>query len=158
MPPSGAGAVPPPGYPPPQPPPGFGSFPPPPPGTGGWAATRFGLVRPVQGRVFAGVCAAFARATNTDPVLWRVLLAVFTLFGGVGLLAYVLGWLLIPAEGDTGSPAEALVGRGHSNTSPFVVIVIGVIAVGALGTATLHGFRSGILPMVAIMAAIVLIT
>jgi phage shock protein PspC (stress-responsive transcriptional regulator) len=45
---------------------------------------RYGLVRPVTGRNFAGVCAAVGRATNTDPILWRVLFAVLTLFGGSG--------------------------------------------------------------------------
>src|SRR5205814_2152264 len=74
-PPPGAGFPPPgAGFPPP------GGFPPPPPGTGGWA-TRYGLVRPARGRVLAGVCAAIGRATNTDPVLWRVLFAVLTLAG-----------------------------------------------------------------------------
>src|SRR6266540_4210113 len=57
------------------PPPPPGGFPPPPPGTAGWA-TRYGLVRARQGRMLAGVCAAIGRATNTDPVLWRVLFAV----------------------------------------------------------------------------------
>src|SRR5439155_6027728 len=91
------GAEPPPAAPPPPPgavPPfggaGFGvagfsppgGFPPPPPGSSGWAS-RYGLVRPTRGRVLAGVCAAIARATNTDPVLWRVLFAVLTLAGGV---------------------------------------------------------------------------
>ena len=97
--------VPPPGagFPPP------GGFPPPPPGTGGFA-TRYGLVRPARGggRMVAGVAGALGRATNTDPVLWRVLFAVLILAGGLGLFAYVVGWLLIPAEGDTGSPLESL--------------------------------------------------
>src|SRR6266704_2003747 len=97
------------GFPPP------GGFPPPPPGTSGWA-TRYGLVRPARGRVLAGVCAAIARATNTDPVLWRVLFAVLTLAGGVSVVVYLIAWLLIPAEGDTGSPLEALLGRGRSRT------------------------------------------
>jgi phage shock protein PspC (stress-responsive transcriptional regulator) len=80
-------------------------------------AWRHRLVRPVQGRTFAGVCGALARATNTDPVLWRVILVVLTFFGGIGLLAYLLGWLLLPADGDTAAPVEALGGRGWSRTS-----------------------------------------
>ena len=35
------------------------------------------------------------------------LFAGLTLFGGVGVLVYALGWLLIPSEGDSASPAEA---------------------------------------------------
>ncbi len=132
--PLGGGGFPPPnfppgGFPPPSYPPGDGPrFGAPPPG--GWQfapgtdgyATRYGLARPNQGRVIAGVCAAVGRATNTDPVLWRVLFAVFSLAGGLGLVLYLLGWLLIPAEGDSGSPVEALFGRGRTSTNPLVIV------------------------------------
>jgi phage shock protein PspC (stress-responsive transcriptional regulator) len=75
-------------------------------------AWRSGLVRPVQGRVLAGVSGAFARATNTDPVLWRVVLAVLTIFGGIGALIYLIGWLALPADGHRVAH-QALAGRGH---------------------------------------------
>ncbi|MET7400091.1 PspC domain-containing protein, partial [Dactylosporangium sp. NPDC005572] len=124
------GAVPPPGTPPPAgggfPPPfggGFGGF------GGGASFNRAGLVRPQQGRYVAGVCAAIGRATNTDPTLWRVIFAVLTLAGGVSIVAYLAGWLLLPAEGDTASPLEALLGRGRSSTSSPLAIVIGISAV-----------------------------
>jgi phage shock protein PspC (stress-responsive transcriptional regulator) len=95
-------------------------------------AARHGVVRPLQGRYIAGVCAALGRATRTDPVLWRVVLAVLVCFGGVGALIYLLVWLLSPEEGDTASPAEGLLGRGRSNTSPVLTVVLGVIAAGVL--------------------------
>ncbi|MEV0127454.1 PspC domain-containing protein [Dactylosporangium sp. NPDC050688] len=131
------GGFPPGGFPPGPPgaPPGDGPFGPPPGGNGpfgtpfGSGFTRSNLVRPQQGRYVAGVCAAIGRATNTDPTLWRVIFAVLTLAGGVSIVAYLLGWLLLPAEGDTGSPLEALLGRGRSTTSAPLAIVIGVGAV-----------------------------
>ncbi len=92
-------------------------------------AWRNRLVRPVQGRVFAGVSGAFARATNTDPVLWRVVLAVLVIFGGIGALIYLIAWLLLPADGDTASPIEALAGRGQSRTSTIRTIAGTVILV-----------------------------
>lgn len=91
-------------------------------------AWRHGLVRPVQGRTFAGVSGAFARATNTDPVLWKVVLVVLAIFGGIGVLIYLLAWLLLPADGDTATPVEALAGRGHSRTSSTRTIIGLVIA------------------------------
>ena len=157
-PPAGGGYEPAGGYQPPSagfPPPG--GFPPPPAGTGGWA-TRYGLVRPQHGRMAAGVCAAIGRATNTDPVLWRVLFAVFTLAGGAGLLAYVIGWLCIPAEGDTGSPVESLLGRGRSSTSPVLVIIVGVIAAGALGTVVYNGLHSAAILLAVILGAVILVS
>ncbi|MGE5828497.1 MAG: PspC domain-containing protein [Micromonosporaceae bacterium] len=90
-------------------------------------AYRHALVRPIRGRMFAGVCAAFGRATNTDPVLWRVVIAVLTLFGGIGLLVYLLGWLLLPAEGDTAAPVEAVLGRGRSGTNTVLTVIVSVI-------------------------------
>jgi phage shock protein PspC (stress-responsive transcriptional regulator) len=92
-------------------------------------AYRHGLVRPARGRMFAGVCAAMARATNTDPVLWRVIVAVLAFFGGAGLLLYLLGWLLLPAEGDTASPVEAVLGRGRSGTNMVLTVIVAVIVV-----------------------------
>jgi phage shock protein PspC (stress-responsive transcriptional regulator) len=95
-------------------------------------AARFGLVRPLQGRYVAGVGAALGRATRTDPVLWRVVLAVLVCFGGVGALLYLLAWLLTPEEGDDASPAESLLGRGHSSTSPVITVVLGLVATALL--------------------------
>ncbi len=91
--------------------------------------SRYGLVRSREDRQVAGVCAAIARVTGTDPVLWRVLMAVGVLFGGVGLLGYLLGWLLMPEEGDTGSPLEALFGHGRSSTSQTVTIMLSIAGV-----------------------------
>jgi phage shock protein PspC (stress-responsive transcriptional regulator) len=102
----------------------------------------------------AGVCAAIGRATNTDPVLWRVLTAVLTLFGGVGLLLYLIGWLLIPGEGDTASPMEALVGRGRSATSGIMVVGITIVAVLVFVFVISDGFRAAVLAITAVVAAL----
>ena len=106
----------------------------PPPGTAGDGlpplaafAYRHGLVRPNRGRMFAGVCAAVGRATNTDPILWRVVVAVLAFFGGAGLLLYLLGWLLLPSEGDTAAPVEAILGRGRSRTNTILTVLVGLV-------------------------------
>src|SRR4051794_29998403 len=135
--------------------PPFGGYrpPPPPPGTGGYA-TRFGLVRPYRDRYLAGVCGAFARATNTDPVLWRVLLPVAVLAGGLGAVVYLLAWLLIPAEGDSGSPVEALAGRGRSSMSRPLTIVLTVIASIAIISPLSSGFGGGRFFVVGLLLAV----
>jgi phage shock protein PspC (stress-responsive transcriptional regulator) len=113
---------------PPQPPVTDAPPPPPPPPLGAFAA-RYGLIRPRTGRYLAGVSGAVARATNTDPVLWRVLFVVLAFFGGFGILAYLVLWLGTPAEGDTASPVEAVFGRGRSSTSATLTVIVGVITV-----------------------------
>ncbi|MEV0426034.1 PspC domain-containing protein [Micromonospora sp. NPDC050495] len=113
----------------------------PPPGGAGFTS-RYGLVRPRDGRYLAGVCAAIGRATNTDPVLWRVLLAVLGFFGGIGILVYVTAWLIIPGEGDTASPVESMLGRGRSSMSPVTVIVLSIVVAVGFGYVVTNAFRA----------------
>lgn len=128
-----------------------------PPPSGGHAfASRYGLVRPLHGRYLAGVCAAIGRATNTDPVLWRVLLAVLGFFGGVGILIYVAAWLLIPAEGDTASPVEAMLGRGRSSMSPVTVLLLGILVAVILGFILTDEFRALLLAGTIIIGGVLL--
>ncbi|MEH1169133.1 PspC domain-containing protein [Micromonospora sp. CPCC 205539] len=107
--------------------------------------SRYGLVRPREGRYLAGVCAAIGRATNTDPVLWRVLLAVLGFFGGIGILVYVAAWLIIPNEGDTASPVESMLGRGRSSMSPVTVIILGILVAASFGYIVTDAFRAVLL-------------
>ena len=141
----------PPGPPPYGPPPGTEQ---PPPITA--FAWRHGLVRPTKGRLLAGVCAGFGRATNTDPILWRVVLAVLALFG-IGIIAYLVGWLFVPAEGDTATPVEALVGRGRSSTSAILTVIGGVIMLISAGVALSEPFRPGLLGAILLGGAVLLL-
>ena len=43
-----------------------------------------------------GVAGGLGEYFRVDPVIFRVLFAVLSFFGGVGLLLYLLCWLLIP--------------------------------------------------------------
>ncbi|MBM0238514.1 PspC domain-containing protein, partial [Micromonospora sp. ATA32] len=140
--PTGGDDAPPP--PPPPPPGGYATAAPPPSGGAGFTS-RYGLVRPREGRYLAGVCAAIGRATNTDPVLWRVLLAVLGFFGGVGILVYVAAWLIIPGEGDSASPVESMLGRGRSSMSPVTVIVLSILVAVSFGYIVTDAFRAVLL-------------
>ncbi|MDG4789853.1 PspC domain-containing protein [Micromonospora sp. WMMD1102] len=133
-----------------MPPPGAGA-PPPPPGAAGGPPPefgftyRYGLVRPSEGRYLAGVCAAIGRATNSDPILWRVLLAVLGFFGGIGILVYLAAWLIIPSEGDTASPVESMLGRGRSSMSPVTVLVLGIVVAVMFGFIVTDTYRAVLL-------------
>jgi phage shock protein PspC (stress-responsive transcriptional regulator) len=91
------------------------------------AGERPRLARTRDGKI-AGVASGLARATGTDPILFRVLLLVLIFFGGVGALLYALGWLLLPADGDEASPIGALLGPGTSSTRPVTTVVLGAVA------------------------------
>lgn len=56
------------------------------------------LVRSEDDRVIAGVCAGVAHYFGIEPILVRVATVILGLIsGGTALLAYLVGWVLIPA-------------------------------------------------------------
>lgn len=58
-----------------------------------------GLVRPRSGRMLAGVCAALAPRFGTSARNVRVLFLLSCLLPGPQVLAYLVLWVLLPAEG-----------------------------------------------------------
>ncbi len=49
-------------------------------------------------RWIGGVCGGLAKVTGVESWVWRLLAAVLLLFGGAGLLVYVLLWIFVPEE------------------------------------------------------------
>jgi phage shock protein PspC (stress-responsive transcriptional regulator) len=49
-------------------------------------------------RVLAGVCAGFADYFGFDKTLVRVIYLLLVLFGGVGILVYIIFWILMPTR------------------------------------------------------------
>jgi phage shock protein C len=56
------------------------------------------LFRSRNERMLGGVCGGFGKYMNMDPVLIRLIWAVLFFFGGIGLLFYILCWIIIPEE------------------------------------------------------------
>lgn len=80
--------------------------------------------RPRNGRKIAGVAAAIANRYQIDALVVRVALVVTAIFGGAGVLLYLLGWLFLPDEQDEVSPFEAMIGRGRSSTSTAFTVLL----------------------------------
>ena len=73
------------------------------------------LYRVREGRVVAGVCAGTAAYFGIDPTLVRLAFALFTIFGGAGVLLYLVAWIVIPEDdGDGSSIAENFVSKRRS--------------------------------------------
>lgn len=64
------------------------------------------LTRSREHRMIAGVCGGLANYLNMDPTLVRVLAVAATVATGgiVGLVAYLVGALVIPEESVAGDP------------------------------------------------------
>jgi phage shock protein PspC (stress-responsive transcriptional regulator) len=56
------------------------------------------LVRPVKGRMIAGVCQGIADRFGCSVVPVRVLTVAATVFFGVSILLYLVLWILMPDE------------------------------------------------------------
>lgn len=54
------------------------------------------LTRDLQNKKIAGVCAGFARYMDVDVVLMRVIWLALALCTGVGFIAYVVAWIIMP--------------------------------------------------------------
>jgi len=54
------------------------------------------LVRSESDRMLSGVCGGLAEYFNIDATLVRIGVVVLSLFTGVGILAYLVGWIVIP--------------------------------------------------------------
>jgi phage shock protein C len=54
-------------------------------------------------RWVGGVCAGLASLTGLAPWAWRLIFVLLLMFGGTGLLAYVLLWAFVPQDDGAGS-------------------------------------------------------
>jgi phage shock protein PspC (stress-responsive transcriptional regulator) len=70
------------------------------------------LVRSVTDRKLGGVCAGLAAYLGMDVAIVRVLTAISILFYGVGLIAYLIAWMVIP-EGDVAASPQPPSRRLH---------------------------------------------
>jgi phage shock protein PspC (stress-responsive transcriptional regulator) len=66
------------------------------------------LRRTDNGRMIAGVCSGIGEYVGIDPNLVRIGLAITTLFGGLGVGLYAIGWLLVPEAGQDTSIVQNL--------------------------------------------------
>jgi phage shock protein C len=68
------------------------------------------LTRPRQGRMIGGVCAGLALHYGWDLSFVRIVAVLLLIFTGVGIVAYIIAWVVIPEEpyllpeGSSGTP------------------------------------------------------
>jgi|LDZT01.1.fsa_nt_gi phage shock protein C len=54
------------------------------------------LYRSRKNSMIAGVCGGIAEYFDIDPTLVRLLAILIVFLGGVGILAYIIAWIIIP--------------------------------------------------------------
>jgi phage shock protein PspC (stress-responsive transcriptional regulator) len=134
--PPGDQAPPPPPPLPPAPPPPPPIEPPPPaaaPGPASGVVRR--LTRRTDNKVLAGVASGIAAYLGIEPWIVRVGFVVLVPFGGFGLLAYLIAWLLVPVEGSQQSLAGDVLRRPPSGLRGYLGVALILLAVAILASA-----------------------
>jgi len=54
------------------------------------------VYRSEKDRLIAGVCGGLAEYFNTDPVLVRLIFVLFAFVSGLGIIAYIVLWIIAP--------------------------------------------------------------
>ncbi|HET6509344.1 MAG TPA: PspC domain-containing protein [Baekduia sp.] len=108
------------------------------------------LTRAAHGRWIGGVCAGIAQARAVPVAAVRVAFAAVACVGGLGVLAYLAWWLIVPAEGEEDAP----------RARPLAALVLA--GAGAVGLATLAALAAaatvfGLGWIVLVVAAVVLV-
>jgi phage shock protein PspC (stress-responsive transcriptional regulator) len=49
-------------------------------------------------RWLGGVCGGLAVATGVESWIWRLIVVALALFGGTGVLLYLLLWIFVPSD------------------------------------------------------------
>jgi phage shock protein PspC (stress-responsive transcriptional regulator) len=73
------------------------------PGSAQAEGCRRRLMRSSTDKKLGGVCAGVADYFDLDPTIIRVVWLLLVLFGGTGLVAYLVLWIILPL-----APAEAV--------------------------------------------------
>ncbi len=123
-------------------------------------ARDFWATRPrrhTDDRKIAGVAAALGRRYAIDPVLVRVAFVVATVFGGGGILLYLLGWLVLPAEGNQSSDAGSGTTKGPSSLSAVLTIMLVLLLILVTGEVLGDHGGSGIIGLAIGLGALLLL-
>jgi len=86
------------------------------------------LYRSQTNKVLAGICGGFAEYLNLDPVVVRVLWIFLMLFGGSGILLYIISWFVIPLNPTQSSP----IGTQGDGAQAARIIGIILVAIGLI--------------------------
>ncbi|MFB7236092.1 PspC domain-containing protein [Streptomyces sp. NPDC056269] len=76
-------------------------------------------------KVVGGVCGGLGRYFDLDPVIFRVVVGVLAVPGGLGLIFYGFAWLLVPVEDeDENEGRRLLTGRVSGGTLAAVLMAL----------------------------------
>jgi signal transduction histidine kinase/phage shock protein PspC (stress-responsive transcriptional regulator) len=93
------------------------------------------MVRPLRGRIVAGVAQGAAAQLRLDPVVLRLAFVLLSVLDGLGVLAYAALWMFTPREPNEGEPP----GRDWGQAAAYGVLGMALTAFGWLTGASTGG-------------------
>ncbi|WP_405822494.1 PspC domain-containing protein [Streptomyces sp. NBC_00838] len=87
------------------------------------------LVRAPRQKVVAGVCGGLGRYCDLDPVIFRIVVVVLTLTGGIGLIFYGFAWLLVPLDGEDENELRRLL-SGRVDGASLIAVLLALVGCG----------------------------
>lgn len=105
------------------------------------------LYRSTTNRMVGGVASGLARYLEVDPVFVRLAFVVLALFQGIGVITYLIMWLVVPDESareltgeavvranaeDMRNRAQELTGSLRTGSQGPVIIGIALVSLGAI--------------------------
>jgi phage shock protein PspC (stress-responsive transcriptional regulator) len=87
------------------------------------------LRRSRRHKTVGGVCGGLGHYFDVDPVIFRVVLAVTAVSGGIGLIGYGFAWLLIPLEDDDENEAKRLL-TGRVDGPALIAVLLALLGCG----------------------------
>jgi len=87
------------------------------------------IYRSQEDRIIAGVCGGFAEYLSIDPTIVRLVWIFFTIFGGMGILAYIFSIILI-SENDYKKAKEIKTDDDYDEKLVLwgvVIIIVGLL-------------------------------
>jgi phage shock protein C len=70
------------------------------------------LALDTENKKIAGVCAGFARYLGVEVLLVRIVWLALALGAGIGFIAYIVAWILMPSDKPRGAAAPDYVRQG----------------------------------------------
>ncbi|GGY92486.1 PspC domain-containing protein [Streptomyces poonensis] len=101
-----------------------------------------------QHKMLAGVCSGLARQCDMDPVIFRIVLAVLSLTGGLGLIFYGFVWLFVPREDEEENEIRKLL-TGRVDGQALAAVLFALVGCGVF--LTMLG-NSGVLTFAVVLA------
>jgi len=67
------------------------------------------LYRSETDSMIGGVCGGLAEYLDIDPVLVRLAFVLLVFAGGIGIIAYIVLWIIMPTRGRVGAPSSQVI-------------------------------------------------